>query len=67
MSTYLLTINGKLTLLSLWFVDIPIGNEEIKIDEWRSIKMDHNVLDPLNRLRGRRLKLEASEVRETLK
>ena len=51
MSTYLLAINGKLTLLSLWFMDIPIGNGEIKIGEWRSIKVGHNVLDPLNKLK----------------
>ena len=67
MSTYLLAINGKLTLLSLWFMDIPTGNGEIKIGEWRSIKVGHNVLDPLNKLKRGRSKLEASEVRETLK
>ena len=49
------------------FVDIPTGDGEIKVGEWRSIKVDHNVLDPLNKLRGGHLKLEASEVRETLK
>ena len=49
------------------FVDILTGDGEIKVGKWRLIKVDHNVLDPLNKLRGGCLKLEASEVRETLK
>ena len=49
------------------FVDIPTGDGEIKVGKWKLIKLDHNVLDSLNKLRGGRLKLEASQVRETLK
>ena len=48
-------------------MDIPAGDREIKVGVWRSIKVDHNALDPLNKLTGGRLKLEASEVRKTLK
>ena len=29
------------------FVDIPTRDGEIKVGKWRSIKVDHNVLDPL--------------------
>ena len=32
------------------FEDIPTGDAEIKVGEWKSIKVDYNVLDPLNKL-----------------
>ena len=49
------------------FVEIQTGDGEIRVGEWRSIKVDHNVLEPLDKLRGGRSKLEARQVRETLK
>ena len=49
------------------FVDIQTGDGEIRVGEWRSIKVDHNVLEPLDKLRGGLSKHEARQVRETLK
>ena len=49
------------------FVDIQTGDGEIRAGEWRSIKVDHNALEPLDMLRGGRSKLEARQVREKLK
>ena len=34
------------------FVDIQTGDGEIRVGKWRSIKVDHNFLESLDKLRG---------------
>ena len=38
------------------FVDIQTGDGEIRVGKWRSIKVDHNFLESLDKLRGGPLK-----------